>query len=310
MEKMMAEKMAKINKLRSRGLSRGFSRVIAFCVFLCLGGAGLSAADISGRGLSASGFSASAMDFIQSFALNPVNDSIQLGVGAALSGSALICDKFVHIKKNEFNPADWKKEDIPELEQIFMRPYSKPLHIVGTGTMGLALAAPAILALAPSNQWLTFGTMYLETLLIANGIKEWTKLLVYRARPYMYFDDFPQEKVEDGDWSCSFPSGHTTFAFAGAAFTTMVFCQCFPNSDWKYVVAGASFGLAALTGAMRMASGNHFLTDVLVGAVIGTAVGFTVPYLHTKSFYGKFEKKSGAASAGLNPAGFTFTYNF
>ena len=242
--------------------------------------------------------------------MNPVNEGIQLGLGAVLSGSALVCDKFVDIKKNEYNPDDWKKSDIAVMDQLFMRPYSKPLHIVGTGTMALAMATPVIFAIMPSSEWLTIGVMYAETLLIANGIKEWTKLLVYRARPYMYFDDYPQDKLEDGDWNCSFPSGHTTFAFAGAAFTTMVFCQCFPASNWKYAVAGASFGMAVLTGAFRMASGNHFFTDVLVGAVIGSAIGFAVPYMHTKNFYGKFERKPKTASASLTPTGFTVSYNF
>ena len=191
-----------------------------------------------------------------------------------------------------------------------MAPYSKPLHIVGTGTAALAMLTPAVFAIMPSSEWLTIGTMYVETLLFANGIKEWTKLLVYRARPYMYFDDYPEDKLEDGDWNCSFPSGHTTLAFAGAAFTTMVFCQCFPNSNWKYAVAGISFGMAAITGGLRMASGNHFFTDVLTGAVIGTAVGFAVPYMHTKTFYSKFERKSKSGDASLTPAGFSFTYNF
>ena len=250
------------------------------------------------------------LEFVQPFKLNAVNDGLQLGLGATLSGSALICDKFVHIKNNEYNPDDWDIKDIPGLEQMFMAPYSKPLHIVGTGTAGLAMLTPALFAIMPSSEWLTIGTMYLETLLFANGIKEWTKLLVYRARPYMYFDGYPQDKVEDGDWNCSFPSGHTTLAFAGAAFTTMVFCQCYPNSKWNYAVAGVSFGVAALTGALRMASENHFFTDVLVGAIIGTACGFAVPYMHTQTFYGKFQKKSGSARASVTPAGFNFTYNF
>jgi undecaprenyl-diphosphatase len=172
------------------------------------------------------------------------------------------------------------------------------------------MATPAIFAIMPSNEWLTVGTMYLETMLIANGIKEWTKLLVYRARPYMYFDGYPEDKLEDGDWNCSFPSGHTTMAFAGAAFTTMVFCQCFPDSNWKYAVAGASFGIAAVTGALRMASGNHFLTDVIVGAVLGTACGFAVPYMHTKNFYGKFETKSGKGSASVTPSGLVLSISF
>ena len=90
------------------------------------------------------GLSASTNDYVQPFSLNPVSDGIQFGLGLTLSGSALICDKLVHIKKNDFNPAALNKADVPSFEQIFMRPYSKPLHIVGTGTMALAIATPAI----------------------------------------------------------------------------------------------------------------------------------------------------------------------
>lgn len=248
------------------------------------------------------------LDYVQPFKLNPVNDGIQLGVGAALSGSALLCDKVFHIKSNDFNPASLQKADVPVFDQIFMRPYSKPLHIVGTGTMGLAIASPLIFAMMPAKEWPTIGTMYVETMLLANGIKEWLKLLVYRARPYMYFDGYPMDKVSDGDWNCSFPSGHTTLAFASAAFTTMVFCQCYPDSNLQYVVAGVSFGLAALTGALRMASGNHFFSDVLVGAVIGSVCGFLVPFLHTQSFYSRFERKPGTPTASFSPSGVCFTF--
>ena len=253
---------------------------------------------------------AAEIEFVQPFKLNPVNDGIELGLGAALSCSAFVCDKFLHIKNNDLNLEEERSTYIPDLEKIFMMPYSKPLHIVGTGTVALAMLTPALFAITPSSEWLTIGVMYAETLLLANGIKEWTKLLVHRARPYMYFDGYPQDKVADGDWNCSFPSGHTTLAFAGAAFTTMVFCQCYPGSNWGYAVAGISFGLAALSGVLRMASGNHFLTDVIVGAVIGTACGLAVPYMHTQTFYGKFQKKSGSAKAELSPLGFNFSYNF
>ena len=259
----------------------------------------------SGPGLFAATF-----EYVQPFSLNPVNEGIQLGLGLASCGSAALCEHLLHIKDNDYNADDWKKSDIAGLEQIFMRPYSKPLHIVGTGTMVLAMATPAVFAVMPKNEWLTIGTMYVEALLISNGIKEWIKLLVYRARPYMYYDDYPQEKVDDGDWNCSFPSGHTANAFTGAAFTSMVFCQCFPDSKWKYAVTGTAFGIAALTAGLRMASGNHFFTDVFAGALIGTACGFAIPYMHTKLFYSKFERKSGSTNASLTPAGFTLSYNF
>uniref|UniRef100_UPI00388FF0BB phosphatase PAP2 family protein n=1 Tax=Treponema sp. TaxID=166 RepID=UPI00388FF0BB len=125
--------------------------------------------------------------------------------------------------------------------------------------------------------------MYAETLLIANGMKELIKLGVNRTRPYMYYnaDTFPQEDVESGDWANSFPSGHSTMAFAGAGFTAYTFCKYFPDSNLKIPVIAGSYSLAVTVAALRLSSGNHFMTDVLTGAAIGSAVGFLVPWLHT-----------------------------
>ena len=250
------------------------------------------------------------LDYEKAFSLNPVNDGIQLPLGTLLTGSAIICDNVFHIKSHEYNAADWNVNDLPEIDRFFMQPYSKALHIAGTGAVALALGSPLMFAALPSEEWLTIGAMYAETLLFANGIKQWTKLLVYRARPYMYFDGYPQDKFEDGDWNCSFPSGHTTFAFASASFVTMLFCNYFPDSKWKYTVAGASYGLAVLTGCLRIASGNHFFTDVVTGAFIGTVCGLAIPYMHTKDFYSKFEKKSKGASASVSPLGVNLCFNF
>lgn len=244
------------------------------------------------------------------FTLNPVNDGIQLGLGSALSGSALICDKIVHLKKNNFDPSALDKTSISDIDLLFANPYSKPLHIAGTATVALSLLTPAAFAVLPQSEWLTIGVMYTESLLFANGIKEWIKLLVYRARPYMYFDGYPQDKVDEGDWNCSFPSGHTTFAFTAASFTTMLFCNYFPDSKWKYAVAGASFGLAAITGILRMASGNHFFSDVIAGAFIGTVCGIAVPYMHSNYFYSKYDKKNKSVNTSFSPAGFNVHFSF
>ena len=40
-----------------------------------------------------------------------------------------------------------------------------------------------------------------------------------------------------------------------------------PDSKWKVPVIAASYSLAALTGILRVASGEHFASDVLVGAL-------------------------------------------
>lgn len=248
------------------------------------------------------------VEYVHPFKLNPINDGLIMGAGTLLAGSALVSDKFLHIKDNTYNPEEWQKSYVPAFDQLFMQPYNKPLSYISYGTLGLSLASAAVFLTVPDNEWLGLGVMYAETMLWAYGAKEWTKLLVYRCRPYMYYDSYPEDKLADGDWNCSFPSGHTTGAFAGAAFVSYVFNQYYPDSKWKYAVTGASFGLAATTGILRMCSGNHYFTDVLAGALIGTIFGFAVPYMHTDLYYSQFKKKG--TSVAVTPMGLNLQIKF
>lgn len=171
--------------------------------------------------------------------------------------------------------------EINKLDQFFMQPYNKNIDKAGDILTVAALATPLALLATPNDQWLTEGIMYTEACLFAYGIEEIGKLCVDRTRPYMYFDNFPQDEYEDGDYLNSWPSAHTTMAFTGAGFTTYVFSQYFPDSPWRFAVAGGSYVLAASVAACRVYSGNHFVTDVLTGAAIGTLSGLVIPYVHT-----------------------------
>ena len=69
-----------------KSLHQRFTRIIiSLCFFACT---------VPVHSLSVS--------YEQVFALNPINEGIELGLGTALTGSAFICDKFVKIKKNEY----------------------------------------------------------------------------------------------------------------------------------------------------------------------------------------------------------------
>lgn len=63
----------------------------------------------------------------------------------------------------------------------------------------------------------------------------------------------------------SFPSGHTTAAFALAS----VIATEYPHP----AVQGGAYGIAAGVGLARMYRGAHYASDVLAAAAIGTAVG-------------------------------------
>ena len=172
-------------------------------------------------------------------------------------------------------------DNVNPFDRTVMMSYSKTLSGISLGIGFAAALTPAMLFIEPASEYLTIGVMYAEALALSFGTKELIKHLVTRERPYMYDPDTPQSLVESDKHDKSFFSGHTTYAFTGAAFASYVFCKYNPESKWRIPVIAASFSLATATAALRVASGNHFMTDVIAGAIIGTAIGIAVPALHT-----------------------------
>ena len=108
------------------------------------------------------------------------------------------------------------------------------------------------------------GLTVLTALLIGALITNVTlKPLVGRIRPWLVVEGLVA-LVEETDLR-SFPSGHTTaaFAFAGAVL--------FSNSGGKWKIFGLV--LAALMGFSRLYVGVHYPTDVLAGVVVGLLAG-------------------------------------
>ena len=103
------------------------------------------------------------------------------------------------------------------------------------------------------------------------------KPLVGRIRPYV-IDNVPilVESLSDG----SFPSGHTTACFECAV--SLVLCG---YKKWGYV----SLAAAVLVGFSRLYLYVHFPSDVITGAVIGTAAAFLSCFIVNK-LCDKYEK--------------------
>lgn len=92
-----------------------------------------------------------------------------------------------------------------------------------------------------------------------------------RARPYAW----AAGEASAGRDLRAFFSGHTSRAFAAAAAATEISRRRGRRgAGW---VAAAGFALAAGAGWMRVASDQHWATDVLAGAAAGTAIGWAVP---------------------------------
>ena len=78
----------------------------------------------------------------------------------------------------------------------------------------------------------------------------------------------------------SFYSGHAAAAFTVATFTDQWFRSVYPNSPYKSILRASAYSLAGLEGALRIAAGKHYLTDVVAGAFIGTGISLGILETH------------------------------
>lgn len=108
---------------------------------------------------------------------------------------------------------------------------------------------------------------------------EWLKALVRRKRPVMYTSSAATAAASPNNQR-SFPSGHTSVAFAAAtSYMIMASREHLPHRARNAMLL---YGGASGVGALRMAGGSHFPTDVLAGAVLGAGIGWLVTTVHPK----------------------------
>tara|TARA_B100001245_G_C22810995_1_gene390550 strand:+ start:125 stop:487 length:363 start_codon:yes stop_codon:yes gene_type:complete len=101
----------------------------------------------------------------------------------------------------------------------------------------------------------------------------------------------------------SFFAGHVAASATGTFFAAKIYNDFHPDSPAvPWVWAGAAT-IPAAVAYLRIEAGQHFLTDVTVGYVIGAAVGILVPELHKK----KNRKLDISPTSGINATGNQYT---
>ena len=129
----------------------------------------------------------------------------------------------------------------------------------------------------------TFTLMFFQAIGIGNGINLAMRSLEIWPRPYMYAEDGAgREKAEKANAEAhgSFFSGHATAAFTVATFTDQWFRTAYPNSPYKGIMRASAYSLATLESVLRIAAGKHYITDVVVGALVGTGVSIGILEMH------------------------------
>jgi membrane-associated phospholipid phosphatase len=136
-----------------------------------------------------------------------------------------------------------------------------------------------------SKEPLTLTAMHLETLFLNGGATYLLKNLFRRTRPFVYNrdPDVPDSLKMSRTARRSFPSGHTSTAFASLVFLATVYGKMYPDSDSRSWVWAGCLTTAGVTGYLRYAAGFHYPSDILAGAALGAFVGWLVPQLHEVS---------------------------
>jgi len=167
---------------------------------------------------------------------------------------------------------------------------SRLLKVSATGVRVLASPGGLVLGtgvyaggrIAGDRDVARLGLHTTEAVLIADGITGLIKMAAGRTRPNRDPDQpfsFHFLGGFKGDPYRSFPSGHTTSAFAAASAATEEVGYLWPdNKKWVGIVL---YGSAGLAGISRVYNNAHWASDVVMGAAIGSFTGWKVTrYAH------------------------------
>lgn len=159
---------------------------------------------------------------------------------------------------------DHRSKELDCISKNFLSPFNAKYSFA---LMGGFLAQGL---LAKNKKSVSTSFLMLESYSLSMLFVRIPKNLFGRRRP----DAWPPSKPHD--WAgpfkgASFPSGHSTAAFAVAS----VLANQYREHKWIPITA---YSVAGLAGLSRIYDNKHWLTDVVAGATIGTLVGNLVSH--------------------------------
>lgn len=213
-------------------------------------------------------------------------DGAFTAAGFALAGSAVLFeDELAHAPCDGLCDAS---KIVLSLDRAVVGNHSEAARRWSDGLItGLSLAPLAVFAAA--DGWETGSAreaMLTDLLIVAQAeslnvaLNTVVKHAAGRKRPLTYDRHWSEAERTSADASLSFYSGHSASAFALATATSRVFMLRHPDSDWMVPLWVGSEALAATTAVLRVEAGKHFWSDVAVGALVGSAIGWVVPEMH------------------------------
>jgi membrane-associated phospholipid phosphatase len=249
---------------------------------------------------------------IQPLRWNPVADGIVTGV-------SIVGWVASEVAKPALAPATCRWCEPNDVDTAFRRAFNPSLSPSASGVSSVArvsdVNAFVLLPLAmlgldigfslrDSHDWRVAAV---DVLLIAEAVgltavaTQITKFSVGRARPYAVGAD-PGALTDGPDSRLSFFSGHASFSFSVATATATIMTLRGYRTAWLAWVIGLP--LAVTTALLRVGADKHWLSDVVMGASVGSLVGVLVPWLfHRPLTQGPVTLRISGAPGGIGLLG-------
>ncbi|MBA3673901.1 MAG: phosphatase PAP2 family protein [Chitinophagaceae bacterium] len=148
--------------------------------------------------------------------------------------------------------------------------------------------------------------MYLESLSITSALFTMAAGTLDRPRPLVYGTLASTDERRNKNNQRSFYAGHTAATASATFFAAKVFHDLNPDSKAKPYIWAAAAAVPALVGYMRYESGFHFLSDNLLGYILGAASGILIPEWHKIKGH---KNLSFTPQIGKDYKGLAFVYN-
>ena len=151
------------------------------------------------------------------------------------------------------------------------------MGIIPVGALA-GLIIPALMNDRASYIWQD-AWMMVNNVLLTTGIATGVKIIAGRQRPAFHFgvQSLTEDRNSPVDGNASFFSGDTALAFTLASTAaTIAYLRGYRSAPYIAIFGGAA---ALLVGVLRISADMHWATDVITGALVGTAAGIGIPLL-------------------------------
>ncbi|MBG42454.1 MAG: phosphoesterase PA-phosphatase [Aequorivita sp.] len=251
-----------------------------------------------------------------------VRDGIWTGVGLGASAYGLMLiknkDDLPLAEREKFlNNESLQKEidNLNFLDQWVAGKHNKSANAISDIPFALSFAAPFAFLFDDEINDHTgqYIGIYIESLATTAALYTITAGLVDRSRPYVYDNsgDTSNDRRFKNNGQRSFYSGHVAATATATFFAAKAYSDFNPDANGKVWVWTGAAVLPASVGILRMEAGQHFLTDVLLGYVLGAGTGILVPELHKKKMENiDIYPSSGTSFNGDSYNGMAFRYTF